>query len=482
MYKKFFQASFIMIALLLALNAMVVAQDAEPVVISWRFPTIDPASLTDIELIEDAANEIIEPEIGVRIDLVPIELGEYNTTMTTISAAGEEYDLAYTSWWTFDYWQNASLGAFTPLDDLLDEHAPVLVEKFPDYIWRTATVNGTIYALPHQIKAPGPHGWVLMERLVEAYDFDVSSVQEYDDVEPFLQAVVDNNPDLIPAIMGPNGYWEAFSNINNLEEITVGVGFDRDAEGIQVVDLFETQEYAEYVSIMHEWWNAGYIWDEAPTTSSTTEQLQSGNVAALTNRDLITSTSDFGGEPYINIGLGPSTIRRNTALPHATAISQTSQHPTEAVTLVNLIHSNRELYRLLTYGVEGEHYELNEDGRLVRIENSGYNIRFDWPFGDPITDGYRPAGEDPDFLDNHFAALAQGVPSKLLGFTLNTDPISAELAQLQAVNDQFIPQLNTGAGNPDNILPQFLDQRQASGVQNVIEEIQSQIDAWQAAQ
>ena len=482
MYKRVLRSIFVVLFMCAALGVGTLAQDMEPVTLTWRFPAIDPASLTDIEIVEDAINEIVEPEINATVDLMPIELSEYNTTMTTMAAAGEDYDLAYASWWTFNYWQNAALGAFAPLDGLTDEYAPVVVGKFPDYIWRTTQVDGQIFAVPHMLKAPGPHGWVFMTRLVEDYGFDVSTVQSYEDAAPFLQLVTENNPELIPAVMGPNGYWEAYRNIDNLEEITSGVGINRADENLEVVDLFATENYASYVNTMREWWQAGYIWEEAPTTGNTTEQLQSGNVATLTNRDLITGTASFGGEAYINIGLGPSTIRRNTALPHATAISRTSENAERGLMLINLIHSNQDLFRLMTYGFEGDHYTLNDEGRLERVEGSGYNIRFDWPFGDAITDGFRPASEDPAFLDNHFAALEIGVPSPLLGFNLDITPIESEIAQLQAITDQFGPQLNTGAGNPDDVLPNFLEQREASGVQNVIDEVQSQIDEWLASQ
>jgi putative aldouronate transport system substrate-binding protein len=477
------KALFILIAaLLLSLSGVAAQSDLEPVTLTWRWPAIDPAGLTDLQTIQDAANEIIQAEINAALQLIPIELAEYNPTMITMAAAGEEFDLVYTAWWTFNYWQQAALGAFHPLTDLVDEYAPTLRDKFPHYVWQTLTVDGEIYGLPHMLKAPGPHGWQLMQSLVEEHNFDVSSVQKYEDVVPFLDAVARNNPEFIPAIMSGAGYWEAYRSIHNLEEIiNVGIGFRQNQGDLEVIDLYNTPEYVDYVTIMREWWQAGYIWDEAPTSTNSAEQLNRGVVASLTNRDLLTASGTHGGQLYINIPLGPSVIRPNTALPHATGISRTSRNPERALMLVDLIHRNPELLRLLTYGIEGLHYELNEDGRIVRIPDSGYNITFDWPFGDIVEDGYRPVGEDPAFLERHYEMLEIGVPSRILGFQVNTEPISSELAQIRAVNDEFIPQLNTGAGNPESVLPRFLEQRQATGITNIIEEVQRQVDAWVAA-
>jgi putative aldouronate transport system substrate-binding protein len=118
----------------------------------------------------------------------------------------------------------------------------------------------------------------------------------------------------------------------------------------------------------------------------------------------------------------------------------------------------------------------------VRIPDSGYNISFDWPFGDAITLGYRPAGEAPTFLEKHATALENGVPSRLLGFRFDREPVVAQLAQLQAVSDEFIPQLNTGAGDPAEVLPRFLEQRNNSGLADVIVEITRQLVEWQTTQ
>jgi putative aldouronate transport system substrate-binding protein len=473
----------ILVMLLFSLPTMLVGQDMP--VITWRFPVANAAGLTDLRAVEVAANEIIEPAIGARLELIPIELGaEYDTVLTTMAASGEVCDLVYTSWWTFDYWQKAALGAFLPLGDLLEAHAPTILAKFPDYIWATATVDGEVYAIPHTVRAAGPHGWVLMREMVEKHNFDVGSIEEFTDVEPLLAAIIESDPDLIVLTHGRNGTWEAFSSIHNLEEIIggdTGVGFRRDEAGVTVIDMFTTPEYREFLEIQRRWWNDNYVWDEAPF--GTPGRINEGVVATFTNRDLISPTANFGGKEYINVPLGPAIIRRNTALPHSTAICRTSQNADKAVMLMDLIHSNRELVNLLTFGIEGRHYELDAEGRVVSIPDSGYDYsRRTWMFGDEIADTLRWATEAPDFLDLHAAALEASIPSKLLGFQLDTEPIRAELSQLQAVVDEYLPQLNTGAGNYEELLPAFLEQRQAVGIDNIIAEIQSQIDAWLAGE
>lgn len=468
-----------LMALFLLLSIIVTAQDV--VTITWRYPASDAAGLTDIESVESAVNDIITPAINVQLELMPVELGDYNTIMTTVAASGEECDLVYTAWWTFNYWQQSTLGAFTPLTDLLNEHAPNTLEKYPDYMWQTATVNGEIYGVPHIISAPGPHGWVLMSRLVDEYEFDISTIQDFDDVEPLLAQIRDGHPELITLTSGRNGAWEAYRNINNLEEIDLGIGFDRTADNIEVIDLYSTDQYQNYLTIARRWWEEGYIWDEAPLGSP--GRIGEGVVATFTNRDLITPTRGYGGEDYVHVPLGPATIRRNTALSHTTAVCRTSQNPEAAVQVLELVRSNPELLRLLTYGLEGTHYQLTEDERAERIPDTGYSHgNRQWMFGDHIEDGYLWITDAPDFFDNYYAALEQGEPSPLLGFILDEEPISSELAQLQAVWDEFIPQLNTGAGDYTEVYPRMMDQRDIAGVDTVIAEIQRQIDEWQASQ
>ena len=51
----------------------------------------------------------------------------------------------------------------------------------------------------------------------------------------------------------------------------------------------------------------------------------------------------------------------------------TAKNPERAMQLINLLHSSKgqDLFRLLVYGIEGEHYTVNEDGTVTFANPNG---------------------------------------------------------------------------------------------------------------
>ena len=65
-----------------------------------------------------------------------------------------------------------------------------------------------------------------------------------------------------------------------------------------------------------------------------------------------------------------------------------------------------------------------------------------------------------------------------LDSTFNLDPVSTQVAGFRNVLDEFGKSLYTGSVDPEEYLPQLQKKLEATGVQDVIDEMQSQIDEW----
>ena len=60
-------------------------------------------------------------------------------------------------------------------------------------------------------------------------------------------------------------------------------------------------------------------------------------------------------------------------------------------------------------------------------------------------------------------------------------PVSTQVAGFRNVLDEFGKSLYTGSVDPAEYLPQLQKKLDATGVQDVIDEMQKQIDEWKAA-
>jgi putative aldouronate transport system substrate-binding protein len=71
--------------------------------------------------------------------------------------------------------------------------------------------------------------------------------------------------------------------------------------------------------------------------------------------------------------------------------------------------------------------------------------------------------------------------SAAFGFSFDSTSVKNELAALTNISDQYIGAINTGALDPDNIIPKFLEDQKAAGMEKVIAAKQTQLDAFVAA-
>lgn len=75
-------------------------------------------------------------------------------------------------------------------------------------------------------------------------------------------------------------------------------------------------------------------------------------------------------------------------------------------------------------------------------------------------------------------SIIQLCPSKALGFTFDIEPVKTQAAQVQTVVDEYLPALNCGAvENVEESLAEFNSKLEAAGINDMVAEAQTQIDA-----
>ena len=66
------------------------------------------------------------------------------------------------------------------------------------------------------------------------------------------------------------------------------------------------------------------------------------------------------------------------------------------------------------------------------------------------------------------------------GFDFDLSEVSTQVAGFRNILDEFGKSLYTGSVDPEEYLPQLEKKLEATGVQDVIHEMQKQIDEWKA--
>ena len=75
---------------------------------------------------------------------------------------------------------------------------------------------------------------------------------------------------------------------------------------------------------------------------------------------------------------------------------------------------------------------------------------------------------------------ASGIESKALGFVFDNSEYADQVSALNNVISQYNGALSSGSGDPEELLPQFLEALDDAGIDDVIAAKQEQLDAFLA--
>ena len=437
----------------------------------------------DERLVEEAINRILIEKINATLDIVPIEWGAWNDRMNLMIASREKADIVFTAQWN-GYAAHAGKGAFLELDDLLKTHGQGILELLDPIFLEGAKINGKNYAVPTNKEMAAAGGVVYDKKLAEELGLDMSSVKTLHDLTPILEKVKQARPDITP-VWTNGGLFNShyFANYDFLGDATIPGAILKDKDDTTVRPVEEMDRYREYLAIAREWYQKGFINKDATTTQESSIDVWKARSTFLTIESLkpgkaeeIASTAGRSGE-LDQIIMTPKTVSTSETAGAMLAISSTSDDPERAMMFINLLHTDKELNNLLNFGIEGIHYTRNGEIITPTERTPDYSPGSAWMFGNQFLN-YIWDSEDPEkwrkFREfNQNAHISPG-----LGFIFDSDPVKSEVGALANVIEQYQRALETGAVDPEKVLPEYLSALRAAGLDKVIAEKQRQFDAF----
>jgi len=456
------------------------------------YNTIWSGATTDLQEVSDALNKLVKEKINATVKINAIQIGDYDQKMNVINASGEYYDLAFTAPWSNDYYKNVANDQFLPLDDLLPKYAPNLWQTVPKTFWDATRVKGKIYGVQNYQVGVETYGWLtdmeLMDQVKEKNGFtiDMRTVKTIEQLEPFLDAAQRAGiKDYAGFYVGPNFFanrpvyfgYDAVGNTN-----TVGWVKLTDADSLTVVNQYETEEYKAFISLMHEWYQKGYIRKDAPIPGAIDDDKFKYKAPALVfikPGDAEMNTI-WRKRPFTAPLVTDPIVTTQRAAATMVAVSKNSKHPERALMFLDLLASDEQIYNTLTHGIEGKHYTKTGDKTIEIPEGITYRP-FDvaWALGNQFLEWLIP-GLPANVWEETKKLNETAAGSPLLGFSFDPTPVKTEIASCETVIKEFIGTLDTGAADPEQELPKMLEKLKTAGVDKVIAEKQRQIDEWKA--
>lgn len=434
----------------------------------------------DLNLVVAEANKIVEKKLGMKMEVQLIDTGAYAQKMNLNMSARDDYDICFVGY--INKFNTAvSLGGLMQLDDLLKE-VPTLKKQIPQYLWDAATFEGGIYAVPNeQINATKTTMFTFKD-LADKYDLADLTIKKKYDIEPFLKKIKENEPNLIPYRLNSGGFSISDDpNFRGYETVTSSFVFKKGDPKCKVVLKQDDPAVMAGVARRVEWLKKGYIRQDAISVTDDTMDYKAGKYAVWSavykpgvEADM---TAQFGGREVIAIHTQDDEpyITNNNCVSTMLAIGANSKHPVEAIKLIELFNTDKELYNLMAFGIKGKHYNLNADNKVELIENSGYTME-GWKWGCQFN-SYLLAGQADDTWEETKRLNEEAEKSPLMGFVLDTTPIEAELANYSSVASEYKFYLEGYSLDYMDYKDEYEKKLANVDVKAIKKELQKQIDA-----
>lgn len=483
------------------------ADISEPVTLTWY---LHGSNVTDDVDVLEKANEYLKEKLNVTIKPIWGTWGDFDQNVPLSINGGDDVDIYFTCSWSADeYNAFARKGAWVMLDDpannLIEKYAPELWKELPTVLVEGAKINGAsglgTYAVPGYKDIATQNCWDVNVTLLEKYGYTLDDIKgksyyEFGDilktvkegegkefypllVEGFVLERMVNN---VMIVTGDSGTGNMLSYYMDPTDVTKPGVYEN-----KIMNKFATPEFKKFAEQTREYFLAGYI---DPAMGNANQANDTRAAKQLSAEYLIGTQSyalgcevQYSRDRKIEVAMVPCTdpyVDTTSSQGAMMAISTASKNPERAMMFLNLLNTDPYLMTLLNFGIEGVHYDMVDGEAVFIAEKRDTYI--------PWTNGMGNAtllpaqqGQGVDFQDQFKAyyGAAQSVP--VLGFAFDPTSVETEVGALANVVAEYGLALNTGTIDPAEKLPEFLKKLEENGINKVVDEANTQLDAFIAA-
>lgn len=449
----------------------------------------------DLKMVNEKINEITSEKIGVTISYIKVGWQEYEDRLNTMVQAGTPFDIAFAT----NYAAYYKRGAWLKLDDYLSNVGKDMYNVIDPMFWDGVRMDdGGIYGVPTNKELAVREQWMYPADLVTKYGIDISAYNDLESLEPLLEMIKQNEPDYVPMELDHDSHnFFALYGYEYVIDKKVPLMVNSLDPESPVINIFETDESLQVLNTLRRYYKKGYINEDAALRES--QGLKKGDKVFWKSSGggplADSSWSKDRGYKVVANPVTPELVTTESVRGGIMAVSADTKYPVECVKFLNLLNTDPELRNLINYGIQGVHYNLDDNGQVVLItdqDKNGNSIPDSSPgyTGIQYTQGNwfilnTMGGDSPEPLDkwDQFrVANAHAVKSSVLGFTPDLSMMPIQIQNIEMVWQKYYSSLMTGSVDVNTELPKFNEELKRAGIDEVKAEVQRQLDEWRAAQ
>ena len=452
----------------------------------------------DLEMINEEVSKLTKEKINctVSLQIMANPQQQYSLVLST----GEPIDLIWSATWN-NCWNYCKQGAYLDITDMVNNQFPELKEMIGADRWDSISVNGSYYLIPtnnsEEISNWAQWGVVWREDLRKAMGCE--EITDIESMEAYAQAILENQSGMIPFYDSPSGgLWHTM-----LESEHIYTEFGGPTNTLCLnLDTKEIEDYItldcvrEFAERQRRWVTNGYV---QPDISSSTDTGPSGVLSGKYTGSMDVGLSTFvssylapisAAHPdwelgYMNYGVMFDYAYENSPAMNGVAIPKAAPNPERALAFLELLMTDDDVYRLYDCGIEGTHYEVDENGYYHSLQGEAvtYGRENVWLTGYYINKDAKLHTEDDqwalDYVENEMRPRA--VENFWQAFPYDISDYSEYSTACNNILTQYWNPLLTGATDDiDGTFTALEEGMQANGMDVIRESIQEQWDAYAA--
>jgi len=464
------------------------------IVISFFDWTGAPAG---IDRINSTLSEYTREKYGCDIELLIIDSAAYSDDIKLMLSSGEQVDLLSTCGPGYTTCINNDYLLDLEEDDLFDTYG----SKIKDYVRQdyldACRFGGTLYGVP-PIKdyAIQTCAIIIGTEYLDGIGYDTTNAEKddlgfvksnWDEITDIYTQLHEKYPDKTVFAIQDNNLTQG-SSVDNIAGDYYGTLLDP-ANSLKVEDVYGSDIFKEWCERTYAWNQAGFISKDALTDDTgASARVKSGAYMSMMScgkPGYITQITGECGRDVTVFNCGESFMAAGSVASFPWVINQNTEDPVLAMQILEAMYTDSYVSNMLLWGMEGNEYQVLEDGTITFAEgidpnNSEYYPNVTWmmpnPYvahvwtGDPLDIGVQMAAFN-DNCDNK---------SKALGFTWDNSDYSAEFTAMKNAYEEFGKTVAYGFVEPEKGIADLEAALKAAGIDEYIAAKQEALDAWAA--
>ena len=354
------------------------------------------------------------------------------------------------------------------IDDELTSGSKKLKDYISSIYLDSVKIDSATYAIPNN-RTIGEYTYMLVNKeLLKKYYYNIEDIRSLPDCSEFLFDIAKHEPDIIPIDGSPELfnvlYWSINPDTFELERDKFSViGRTYTATStygtpLLFTSIFSLSVYRDQLLANKLYEDNGYFRSNVPAGAKCAVKIVRGGA----------ELKDIYGDEYEMVMLESPRAYQEDIFESMFAVGGYADSKTlpRAMEIITYINTNTDFRNILAYGVEGVHYNLDENGQVVRVANNGYYMDF-YKTGNAFI-ATTEKGMDPNIWEYGKQQNRDATVDMLLGFTfvgekLNVSAIKAiealsdsvkaridackNYAELKALTDSLVNELRSTSNN-----------------------------------